>query len=164
MFKIQIACTGTGERSAEPFSLGAINCPIFRNAPLGLHCVLGIAMESKDGNEKPNYSIAVLGGGGVGKSALTIRFVTDNWVAAYDPTLGMRPTNDRIARAASLGSRLDSRGCVRSVLLCLLGSTCACDRLRSVPEWRESTASSMSQRRSTRRRASWTGRSASWTF
>lgn len=63
-------------------------------------------MESKEGNEKPNYSIAVLGGGGVGKSALTIRFVTDNWVAAYDPTLGACRPARRIAGAAPLAPLL----------------------------------------------------------
>ena len=31
--------------------------------------------------------IVVLGGGGVGKSALTIRFVTKNYVKDYDPTI-----------------------------------------------------------------------------
>jgi GTPase SAR1 family protein len=31
----------------------------------------------------------VLGGGGVGKSALTIRLVTDNFLEEYDPTIGM---------------------------------------------------------------------------
>jgi GTPase SAR1 family protein len=35
-----------------------------------------------------SYKMAVLGGGGVGKSALTIRFVTNNFMAEYDPTLG----------------------------------------------------------------------------
>jgi GTPase KRas protein len=34
------------------------------------------------------YKLVVLGGGGVGKSALTIRLVTDNFLADYDPTIG----------------------------------------------------------------------------
>ena len=33
------------------------------------------------------YRIVVLGGGGVGKSALTIRLVTDNFLDEYDPTI-----------------------------------------------------------------------------
>ena len=33
------------------------------------------------------YKIVVLGGGGVGKSALTIRLVTDNFLDDYDPTI-----------------------------------------------------------------------------
>jgi len=38
--------------------------------------------------EKNNeYKIVVLGGGGVGKSALTIRLVTDNFLDEYDPTI-----------------------------------------------------------------------------
>jgi len=39
--------------------------------------------------EKPGTEnkIVVLGGGGVGKSALTIRLVTDNFLEEYDPTI-----------------------------------------------------------------------------
>ena len=33
------------------------------------------------------YKLVVLGSGGVGKSALTIRFVTDNFLDEYDPTI-----------------------------------------------------------------------------
>jgi len=33
------------------------------------------------------YKVVVLGGGGVGKSALTIRLVTDNFLDEYDPTI-----------------------------------------------------------------------------
>ena len=33
------------------------------------------------------YKIVVLGAGGVGKSALTIRLVTDNFLEEYDPTI-----------------------------------------------------------------------------
>lgn len=33
------------------------------------------------------YKIVLLGGGGVGKSALTIRLVTDNFLDEYDPTI-----------------------------------------------------------------------------
>lgn len=34
-----------------------------------------------------SYKIVVLGGGGVGKSALTIRLVCDNFLEVYDPTI-----------------------------------------------------------------------------
>ena len=34
------------------------------------------------------HKLVVLGGGGVGKSALTIRLVTDNFLDEYDPTIG----------------------------------------------------------------------------
>jgi GTPase KRas protein len=40
--------------------------------------------ESGPSNE---FKMVVLGGGGVGKSALTIRLVTDNFLAEYDPTI-----------------------------------------------------------------------------
>ena len=40
-----------------------------------------------DSNEL-EYKIVVLGAGGVGKSALTIRLVTDNFLEEYDPTIG----------------------------------------------------------------------------
>mmetsp|Transcript_29233 Transcript_29233/g.93649 ORF Transcript_29233/g.93649 Transcript_29233/m.93649 type:complete len:191 (+) Transcript_29233:277-849(+) len=33
------------------------------------------------------YKLVVLGGGGVGKSALTIRLITDNFLEEYDPTI-----------------------------------------------------------------------------
>mmetsp|Transcript_38734 Transcript_38734/g.62980 ORF Transcript_38734/g.62980 Transcript_38734/m.62980 type:complete len:80 (+) Transcript_38734:121-360(+) len=33
------------------------------------------------------YKLAVLGSGAVGKSALTIRLVTDNFLDEYDPTI-----------------------------------------------------------------------------
>jgi GTPase SAR1 family protein len=36
------------------------------------------------------YKIVVLGAGSVGKSALTIRLVTDNFLSDYDPTIGKR--------------------------------------------------------------------------
>eukprot|EP00968_Pinguiococcus_pyrenoidosus_P011283 scaffold903_cov262-Pinguiococcus_pyrenoidosus.AAC.18 len=34
-----------------------------------------------------DYKLVVLGGGGVGKSALTIRLITDNFLEEYDPTI-----------------------------------------------------------------------------
>jgi len=38
-------------------------------------------------NQDLEYKIVVLGAGGVGKSALTIRLVTDNFLEEYDPTI-----------------------------------------------------------------------------
>ena len=35
----------------------------------------------------PSLKVVVLGGGGVGKSALTIRLVTDHFLDEYDPTI-----------------------------------------------------------------------------
>ena len=35
----------------------------------------------------PCFHIVVCGGGGVGKSALTIRLVVDNFLDEYDPTI-----------------------------------------------------------------------------
>jgi len=43
-------------------------------------------MASADKNSM-EYKLVVLGGGGVGKSALTIRLVTDNFLDEYDPTI-----------------------------------------------------------------------------
>ena len=37
--------------------------------------------------ENIDYKIVVLGGGGVGKSALTIRLVTNSFLSEYDPTI-----------------------------------------------------------------------------
>jgi len=39
------------------------------------------------GDKSIEYKLVVLGGGGVGKSALTIRLVTDNFLDEYDPTI-----------------------------------------------------------------------------
>merc|ERR1712242_597859 len=45
-------------------------------------------MGSRGGQaETQEYKIVVLGGGGVGKSALTIRLVTNNFLEEYDPTI-----------------------------------------------------------------------------
>lgn len=40
-----------------------------------------------NGQKTTEYKLVVLGGGGVGKSALTIRLVTDNFLEEYDPTI-----------------------------------------------------------------------------
>ena len=42
---------------------------------------------AKNGGDTQEYKIVVLGGGGVGKSALTIRLVTNNFLEEYDPTI-----------------------------------------------------------------------------
>ena len=34
----------------------------------------------------PERKIVVLGGGGVGKSTLTVMYIVDHWVEEYDPT------------------------------------------------------------------------------
>jgi len=45
-------------------------------------------MSGKGGHaDTQEYKIVVLGGGGVGKSALTIRLVTNNFLEEYDPTI-----------------------------------------------------------------------------
>jgi len=43
--------------------------------------------ESDAASKSLEYKLVVLGGGGVGKSALTIRLVTDNFLDEYDPTI-----------------------------------------------------------------------------
>ena len=41
--------------------------------------------------------LAVLGAGGVGKSALTLRYVRDFFVTVWDPTIeGIDPARDRM--------------------------------------------------------------------
>ena len=44
-------------------------------------------MEEAGDENTLEYKLVVLGGGGVGKSALTIRLVTDNFLTEYDPTI-----------------------------------------------------------------------------
>lgn len=44
----------------------------------------GLTMSHKDLKE---YKLVVVGGGGVGKSALTIQFIQSHFVEEYDPTI-----------------------------------------------------------------------------
>ncbi|XP_067830451.1 ras-related protein R-Ras2-like [Heptranchias perlo] len=44
-------------------------------------------MSSKDGGPQEKYKLVVVGGGGVGKSALTIQFIQSYFVSDYDPTI-----------------------------------------------------------------------------
>ncbi|XP_067875875.1 ras-related protein R-Ras2-like [Heterodontus francisci] len=44
-------------------------------------------MNSKDGSSQEKYKLVVVGGGGVGKSALTIQFIQSYFVSDYDPTI-----------------------------------------------------------------------------
>ena len=42
---------------------------------------------SKDKDVDKQYKLVVVGGGGVGKSALTIQFIQSHFVSDYDPTI-----------------------------------------------------------------------------
>lgn len=44
-----------------------------------------MALEKKDVDKQ--YKLVVVGGGGVGKSALTIQFIQSHFVSDYDPTI-----------------------------------------------------------------------------
>ncbi|CAH1250582.1 RRAS2 [Branchiostoma lanceolatum] len=44
-------------------------------------------MSREGGNLSQNYKLVVVGGGGVGKSALTIQFIQSYFVTDYDPTI-----------------------------------------------------------------------------
>ena len=50
-----------------------------------LRSTTGRKMAAAEGNEE--YKMVVLGSGAVGKSALTIRLVTQNFLEEYDPTI-----------------------------------------------------------------------------
>lgn len=41
----------------------------------------------RDGSGQEKYRLVVVGGGGVGKSALTIQFIQSYFVTDYDPTI-----------------------------------------------------------------------------
>jgi len=41
------------------------------------------------------HKMVVMGSAGVGKSALTIRFVNGRWVDRYDPTIGAYSCSER---------------------------------------------------------------------
>ncbi len=38
-------------------------------------------------NKMREYKVVVLGSGGVGKSALSVKFVSGNFIEKYDPTI-----------------------------------------------------------------------------
>ena len=42
---------------------------------------------SKEKDTERQYKLVVVGGGGVGKSALTIQFIQSHFVSDYDPTI-----------------------------------------------------------------------------
>lgn len=42
---------------------------------------------AKGGDADKQYKLVVVGGGGVGKSALTIQFIQSHFVSDYDPTI-----------------------------------------------------------------------------
>lgn len=42
---------------------------------------------AKPGDADKQYKLVVVGGGGVGKSALTIQFIQSHFVSDYDPTI-----------------------------------------------------------------------------
>ena len=42
---------------------------------------------AKAGDADKQYKLVVVGGGGVGKSALTIQFIQSHFVSDYDPTI-----------------------------------------------------------------------------
>ncbi|GCC30254.1 ras-related protein R-Ras2-like [Chiloscyllium punctatum] len=44
-------------------------------------------MSGKDSSPQEKYKLVVVGGGGVGKSALTIQFIQSYFVSDYDPTI-----------------------------------------------------------------------------
>ena len=52
------------------------------------------------------YRLVVLGSGGVGKSALTIRLITDNFLEEYDPTI-----EDSYRKQASTAAALECCSC-----------------------------------------------------
>lgn len=54
-----------------------------RSAPLGSPMAAGC----RDGPGQEKYRLVVVGGGGVGKSALTIQFIQSYFVTDYDPTI-----------------------------------------------------------------------------
>ena len=44
-------------------------------------------MSKKGGDTHNEYRFVVVGAGGVGKSAVTVRFIQGNFVEKYDPTI-----------------------------------------------------------------------------
>ena len=47
--------------------------------------------------EYQEYKIVIMGGGGVGKSALVLMYVTNNFLDEYDPTIEGIQNNDDVS-------------------------------------------------------------------
>lgn len=45
---------------------------------------------SKVDGKSDCFTLVVVGSGGVGKSCLTVRFLKDEFMSEYDPTIGMK--------------------------------------------------------------------------
>ena len=65
---------------------------------------------SKDKDVDKQYKLVVVGGGGVGKSALTIQFIQSHFVSDYDPTIEDSYTKQCVIdeRVAHLDSKCSS--------------------------------------------------------
>ncbi|KPP63475.1 hypothetical protein Z043_118275 [Scleropages formosus] len=74
--------------------------------------------------EEERFKLVVVGGGGVGKSALTIQFIQSYFVSDYDPTI--EDSYTKICTVDGKQTRMDSR-CL-SVCLCVC--VCVCVRER----------------------------------
>ena len=66
-----------------------------------------MAAGCRDGPGQEKYRLVVVGGGGVGKSALTIQFIQSYFVTDYDPTIEDSYTKQCVIdeRAARLDSK-----------------------------------------------------------
>ncbi|KAK1878289.1 Ras-related protein R-Ras-like [Dissostichus eleginoides] len=57
--------------------------------------------------EEERFKLVVVGGGGVGKSALTIQFIQSYFVSDYDPTI--EDSYTKICTVGGKETRLDSK-------------------------------------------------------
>ena len=71
--------------SIQPIKSQLLTLPIKPNNNCPIYSKNRIRM-SRD-NQTREYKLVVVGGGGVGKSALTIQFIQSQFVEDYDPTI-----------------------------------------------------------------------------
>uniref|UniRef100_A0A3B4A2G4 Uncharacterized protein n=1 Tax=Periophthalmus magnuspinnatus TaxID=409849 RepID=A0A3B4A2G4_9GOBI len=71
------------------------------------------------------YKVVVLGSGGVGKSALTVQFVTGTFIEKYDPTIeDFYRKEIEVDSSPSVLEILDTAGTILAIYLRLTSTPC----------------------------------------
>lgn len=87
-WRIKLSTGGTGDQFPHPFLEFALKTRVKNSLLSVIHAHLCRLKDmAKAGDADKQYKLVVVGGGGVGKSALTIQFIQSHFVSDYDPTI-----------------------------------------------------------------------------